>query len=192
MEAPYLSTPRFVVRPSGTDDAGAAAAWLPLPFPIGRERGEATLREANAAPWGHQDPLDLLVCRRRDGVVLGAFRLTGVAGRTGTCRLTVGPAVAPDEGDAIRGDLIPVIIGWMRDELDLMTVGLWLPSDDDRSIAAAESAGMTSAVRLREHVARPGGRVDLLRYEILGRPWTVPAADDRPTGESRGEVRGDG
>ncbi|MEJ7763473.1 MAG: hypothetical protein WKF80_11840 [Thermomicrobiales bacterium] len=187
MEASYLSTARFVVRPGGADDAESASAWLPLPFPLSRERAETTLRDANAAPWGHQDPLDLLVCRRADGVVLGAFRLTGLAGRVGTCRLTIGPVVAADEGDAIRTDLIPVMVRWMRDELGLMTVGMWLPSDDGSGIAAAGSTGMTLAVRLREHVDRPGGRVDLLRFEAVGKPWMIPGGEDRSTSEVRGD-----
>lgn len=195
MEAPYLSTPRFLVRPAGTEDAAWAAAWSSSPFPLSREQAEGRLREANAVPWGQQDPLDLLICRRTDGTVLGAFRLSGLVGRVGTIRLTVATRVTSEEADAIRTDLIPIIVRWMRYELGLMTVGLWLPADDQAGIAAAESEDMTLSVRLREHVARSDDRVDLLRYEILGRPWRVPADDGQAEVGSvaqtqRGEVEG--
>jgi hypothetical protein len=51
---------------------------------------------------------------------------------------------------------------------------LEIPSDQNVTIAAARELGMPLAVRLREHIARPGHRVDLLLYQAPGPVWTYP------------------
>jgi hypothetical protein len=46
-----------------------------------------------------------------------------------------------------------------------------IAADETETVAAAEALGMTASVRLREHIARPGHRVDLLLYQALFAPW---------------------
>jgi RimJ/RimL family protein N-acetyltransferase len=62
-------------------------------------------------------------------------------------------------------------VPWLLDELALMTVKIRIPADDVALIAAAERAGMRQAVRLREAIARPQGRVDLLMFERVNAQW---------------------
>ena len=62
------------------------------------------------------------------------------------------------------GDILTLVVPWLLEEIGLMTVVLETPADDDAMISAAEAGGMSIAVRRREHVVRPGGRVVVLTW----------------------------
>lgn len=102
------------------------------------------------------------------GDFAGGIRITRSNNRTGTLALTV-----PD--DPARGDILAGILGlvvpWLIREIGLMSVVLDAPADDSEMIRAAGAAGMVEAVRRREHLVRPTGRVDLLQFERVNLGW---------------------
>jgi len=64
-------------------------------------------------------------------------------------------------------------VPWLRDEVEQMTVTVSVPADEGATITVLEELGMVRAARLREHLARPGARVDLLVYQALKPGWEV-------------------
>ncbi len=75
--------------------------------------------------------------------------------------------MSDEESDALRAEVLGLVVPWLRDELELMTVTVDIAADDPAALAAATALGMVLGVRLREHVARPAGRVDLLQFQAL-------------------------
>jgi RimJ/RimL family protein N-acetyltransferase len=52
-------------------------------------------------------------------------------------------------------------------------VRLTVAADQPATLAAADALGMVRAARLREWLARPGGRVDQIYCEALNPRWEV-------------------
>ena len=88
--------------------------------------------------------------------------------------LTQGAAI--EDGDEVRVEALRLVVPWLRDEVEMMTVTASIPADELALIAAAEAMGMVRQARLREHVVRPGGRVDLVLYQALNPRREVPRA----------------
>jgi hypothetical protein len=89
--------------------------------------------------------------------------------RTAVIRLHMAPWLV--DADELRGDAVRLLVPWLRDEGQHITVTLDIAVDQPATAAAAESAGMVQTARFREWYARPGGRVDRLVYEALNPFW---------------------
>lgn len=176
MRPPYLTGHLAYLRPLLAADAERAVAWFGGPFPINATRAERVLKEAHTDPWG-PGQLQLAVVRLSDEEIVGGVIVSGLHGRTAEVAIHIAAAVADDEAEALRADLVRLTIPWLRDECELMTVTLHLPADLAKTIAAAEAVGMIQGACLRQHIARPGGRVDLLVYQALNKGWVVADAE---------------
>ncbi len=197
MFPPYLSTEGLAIRAMVAGDARTAARWFPGPFPVGAEAaGRWLTAQHRMSPWDDPAHLWLVIVRPATGGVgndqspddvVGSVRVGSPRARTPTVTVHVAPALTPDDADRIQAGVIRVVVAWLRDELGAMVVTLGIGSDQPGSIAAAEGLGMVRAARLREHLARPGRRVDLIWYQALGPAPRIaaPGADD--VGTTRGQ-----
>jgi RimJ/RimL family protein N-acetyltransferase len=166
--APYLSNDRLGLRGPLIEDAAQAQRW----FQSGGGDVEETIRELRrleSIPWGGNPVILLVAMDLPSGEIAGGVRIVRSANRTGTLALTV-PDMHPRRGDIVA-DILGLVVPWLVGEIGLMSVVLDAPSDDTGMIRAAEDAGMVEAVRRREHLARPAGRVDLLQFQRVNAEW---------------------
>jgi RimJ/RimL family protein N-acetyltransferase len=173
MRPPYLTGDRLYLRAMLPEDAAHPTAWFDSPFPIATTRAETWLKETLTHAWGGQDPLPLAVVRRADEEVVGGLTVEHVNDHAGEVRFRMAPSLPAAEADALEAEALRLVVTWLRDEREQMAVVAAVAADHPTTIAAAEAVGMEPAARLREHLARPGGRADLLFYQALGRPWWV-------------------
>ncbi len=167
MRPPYLTGDRVYLRPLLAGDAEQASAWFESPFPINSTRAADFLKEAHTRAWGEADPLYLAVVRLADETIVAGTRVSGHSGRLGRARVHTAPWLSREEAEALSAEILGLIVPWLRDELELMTVTIDIAADEPASVAAATALGMVLGVRLREHVVRPDGRVDLLQFQAL-------------------------
>ncbi len=167
MRVVYLTGERVYLRPLVAEDKDGAAAWFPGPYPVNATRAEAWLAEEQADAWDRRTR-HYAIARVADDAVVGGVMLQ-TDRRTGMLGFHMAPWL-PDADD-LRAEALRLLIRWVRDDLELMAVAAQVAADEPATIAAAEALGMTANVRLREHIARPGHRVDLLLYQALFAPW---------------------
>lgn len=171
MRAAYLTGETIYLRALVEADKETAAAWYAGPFPTNAARAEDWLREAHTDIWRHNKPRHYAIAQVVDDAPIGGARLAQQGGRRGFLTFSVAPW--RDDADRIQAEALRIVVPWARDDLELMTLTVPLAADETATIAAAEALGLTVAARLREFVARPGGRVDRLYYEALNTPWKV-------------------
>lgn len=189
MRPPYLSTERLTLRAMVAADAEVATSWFPAPFPVSAGHAARWLVDAHrSSPW--DDPATLWLAILRHGSdgdesrvdVVGAVRLLHPRARTSDISFHLAPRLTHEEADALQAGVVRLVVPWVRDELEAMVLTLSIGADQPDSIAAAEALGMIQAARLREHVARPGRRADLLWYQALnprGRGADAQATEGR-------------
>ncbi len=178
MRPAYLTGDRIYLRPLLSGDAEQATAWFESPFPINTTRAASFLLEVHTQAWGEADPLHLAVVRLDDEVIVGGTMVKGHSGPYGRVRVRSAPWLSAEEAEALRAETLSLVIPWLRDELELMTVTVDIAADEPASLAAATALGMILGVRLREHQVRPGGRVDLLQFQALNPNRRVPEGGD--------------
>jgi len=81
------------------------------------------------------------------------------------------PDPVSEAAQRVRAAVLRMVVPWMMGELNLMTAVIDVPADETVVIEAARELGLVEVVRLREHIARPSGRVDLLMLERVNRRW---------------------
>jgi RimJ/RimL family protein N-acetyltransferase len=167
MRVVYLTGERVYLRPLVAEDKERTAAWFPGPFPINATRAEEWLQEEHASAWSRWAQ-HYAIARVTDDVVVGGVTFWNDH-RKGAFLFHMAPGLP--EADALRGEALGLLVRWARDDLELMTVVAHLAADEMETIAAAEALGMTANGRLREQIARPGHRVDVLVYQALFAPW---------------------
>jgi RimJ/RimL family protein N-acetyltransferase len=168
----YLSGPRVYLRAVVEADKERGAAWLDQTFPVNVARAEAALKEEHEGPWWRRAERRLVIALGEDDEVVGSALVSSHnANRTGRLRFQMAPW--RDDADALRAEALGLLVHWLRDETELMTVTVELPADQPATIAAAEAFGMVRNARLRERFARPGARVDCLVYQALNPRWEV-------------------
>jgi RimJ/RimL family protein N-acetyltransferase len=167
LRATYLTGERVYLRGMTLADKDHATAWFDGPFPIDATRAEEFLKDE------HKD-----LSSRERHLIIGLTDTDEIAGclhiYTNGQTADIWFSMAPwlDDADSLQADTLRMVIPWLRDEATMITTDLEVPADESRTIAAAEELGMQLAVRLREHIARPGHRVDLLLYQAPGPAWT--------------------
>lgn len=174
MRATYLTGETLYLRALTEADKETTGAWYAGPFPINAARAEDWLREAHTDIWRTNKARHYVIAQVADDAPVGGATLAVRSGRRGLLSFSF-PSWRND-ADALRAEALRIVVPWVRDDLELMVLTLFIAADETATIAAAEALGMERAVRLREFVARPGGRIDQLLYEARNAPWKVADA----------------
>jgi RimJ/RimL family protein N-acetyltransferase len=169
MRATYLTGERIYLRAMTLDDKDHAPAWFDSPFPIDKSRAESFLKDEHKDLSARMRYL-MIALTETDAPVGGMHMYTN--GRVAYIWFVTAPWL--EDADGIKADAMRLVVPWLRDEATMATTDVEIPSDQTQMIAAAEELGMRFAVRLREHITRPGHRVDLLKYQSLGPAWSFP------------------
>jgi RimJ/RimL family protein N-acetyltransferase len=173
LRAVYLTGDRVYIRALLLGDKEHATAWFDSPFPINATRAEEYLRETHKGQLSRRLPL--VIARRDTDEVIGGV-LVRSNDRHADIRTRMAPWLA--DGDDLRAAALRLLVPWLRDEAQHMTVTVEIAADQARTIATAEQLGMQQTARFREYVARPGGRVDLLILQALNPFWERAAEGD--------------
>ncbi len=174
MRAAYLTGAQVYLRALVADDKATVATWFAGPFPSNATQGERWLKDVYSDEWGANRPRYLVIVRAEDDRPIGGVALTVRENRRGLVHFAMAPWLA--EADALRAEALRLLVPWVRDDLELMTLELYLAADEATTRAMAEELGLREGARLREFVARPGGRADRLLYQALNTPWRVADA----------------
>lgn len=170
--ASYLQDGRYGLRAAVPEDAERAVAWHEGSFPITPDAARDLLAGHETIAWGINPTIRLMVVDLATGDVVGGAVVERDDNRVGKLRITAGGAMRePGDAQDLRASVLRLLVPWVMDELDLMTVVIDVPADEALLIDAATELGMAEAVRLREHVLRSFGRVDLLMLERVNRNW---------------------
>lgn len=167
--APWLMGERIGLRAPLLDDAAVADRWY-----IGEDAGDEGavrrgLQKRESIPWGGNPVITLVIIDLASREIAGGVMATRSGNRT--CRLEVRVPGSPVDRAVTLREALALVVPWLLHEVGLMTVVLDTPADDEALVRAAEAAGMVEAVRRREHVVRPRGRVDLLQLEGVNMEW---------------------
>ncbi len=173
MLAVYLTGDVVALRAFEIADTKQAMAWHEGVFPIDPERAEKYLRD-------ELDGLNtrkaaLAIVRRSDDAVVGGVRVR-LNPRHSDIYIQMAPALP--EADELRGEVLKLLVPWLRDEGQNITVTVDLAADAPLSIAAARDAGMEQTARFREWYFRSGGRVDRLVFQAIHPQWQTARVDD--------------
>jgi hypothetical protein len=171
MRVAYLTGETIYLRALTAADKEIAVAWSAGPFPTNAARAEDWLRETHTDIWRNNKPRHYAIAQVADDATIGGVRLALQSGRRGFLTVTVAPWC--DDLDRVQAEVLGIVVPWARDDLEMMTLTVQLAADETATIAAAEGLGLTLAARLREFVARPGGRVDRVLYQVLYEPWRL-------------------
>lgn len=169
--APFLTGAKLGLRHPVVGDARHATSWYEGPFPINRQQAEALLRATETHAWGSAPETRLIADSVADGTTVGGAVVERQHDRIGKIGLSAAIWHSAAVRDGIHADILELLVPWMLGELDLMVVTVDVPADHGVTIERAVSLGLGEVVRLREHVRRPGGRVDLLTFEIINPAW---------------------
>jgi RimJ/RimL family protein N-acetyltransferase len=167
--APWLATNRIGLRAPELADVTDAERWFIGDRPADGTSVERQLRRRESIPWGGNPVLTLVAIDLRTGRIAGGIMATRSSNRVAALHVQVPPG-DPDR-ELILRDILALTVPWLLHEVGLMTVVLGTPADDTGMVEAALQAGMVEAVRRREHILRPGGRMDLLQLERVNRTW---------------------
>lgn len=176
--ATYLTGRSIGLRAPSLEDAGWISAWDDAPLPRTPEVGREMLRRSEQAAWGIAEHVRLMIIDLQSGDIVGSVTIERQHDRIGKIRIAVASMLGLDRREAIECDSLDLVVPWMRDELDLMILVLDIASDRTAAIARAEALGLTEAVRLRDHIQRPRGRVDLVTLESINPAWRHLLAGD--------------
>ncbi|MDQ4044825.1 MAG: hypothetical protein M3173_05185 [Chloroflexota bacterium] len=170
--ATYLQDGRYGLRAPLPEDAAHAGSWWEGAFPISAEAAGKLLTESETIPWGNNPTIRLMVVDLATDAVVGGVPVERNDNRVSKLRITVGGSEPSGKGaQRVRASVLRLLVPWVMDELGLMTTVIDVPADETILIDGARDLGMVEAVRLREHVLRPSGRVDLLMLELVNRQW---------------------
>lgn len=173
MRAIYLTGSLIHLRGMLPSDKDTALAWFPGPYPVNSVRAKTFLEEEHKG-WGRRVQ-HYAICLNEDDSVVGGVRIW-----SSTSHANVTFQVAPwrRDGGAIRADALRVLVPWLRDERDLINSAFELAADDEAASAAARELGLVPGARLREWLARPGGRTDLVIWQAPNPRWLQLEARD--------------
>lgn len=169
MRAVYLTGETLYLRALQSSDKEIAAAWHQSPFPIGADRAEEILKEAHGDPEEARRWL-LAIARVADDEVVGSVLIVFWR-HEANVTFHFAPSVA--EPDPLHAEALRLVVAWLRDDHEELLIETYIPADMPATLAAAEEVGMTPRARLRECIARPGHRVDLIFAQ-----WVHPMVEE--------------
>lgn len=167
MRVVYLTGPTVYLRAMVSGDKEHGAAWFDGAFPINAARAETILKEEQK-----DRPMRYAILRLEGDEIVGSARVAS-HDRLRTCELTFHMAPWLPDAGALRAEALRLLVPWLRDQVEVMVVEAPIAADEHEMIEAAGALGMVLSVRLREFLARPGGRVDQLIYQALNPRWEV-------------------
>jgi hypothetical protein len=168
----WLRDDRYGLRAPVPADAEVAGAWYEGAFPISPEAARALLEEQEAIAWGGNPTIRLVVTKLDTGTVVGGALVERQDNRVAKLQITAGgPDRAGEAAQRLRATVLRLLVPWVMGELNMMTAVIDVPADEAIVIDAARELGLVEVVRLRDHIARPGGRVDLLMLERVNSRW---------------------
>ncbi len=170
MRVGYLTGEHIYLRPLEEADQETATAWFASPFPINATRAK-TFFDEQPAHWWDQESHTLVIARVDDDTPVGGLKISSEHRRMAALRFHMAPVL--EDADPLRAEALRIVVPWLRDEHEYMVVELITADDEVETIAAAEDLGMKLCIRLREFIARPGGRVDELSYVATNPRWEV-------------------
>jgi RimJ/RimL family protein N-acetyltransferase len=171
MVASYLSGRNIGLRAPALDDAESIATWDDGSLPRNPDAGREMLCRTEQTAWGNAEHLRLMIVDLSGGNVVGSVMIERQHDRIGKIRIISAPMLPAARRDAVEGEVLDLVVPWMRDELDLMVLVLDIASDRAAVLARADEHGFREVVRLREHILRPQGRVDLVTLELINPAW---------------------
>jgi RimJ/RimL family protein N-acetyltransferase len=167
LRATYLTGDRLYLRAMVHADKEHSTAWFDSPFPIDSTRAERFLKEEHKNL--SSSSRHLIIALRETDEIVGRLNLFN-NGREANIWFTMAPW--REDADRLQAEALKIAIPWLRDEATMVTTDVEIAADLIETIASAEELGMVRSVRLREHIARPGYRVDVLIYQALGPAWS--------------------
>ncbi|HEV2128097.1 MAG TPA: GNAT family protein [Thermomicrobiales bacterium] len=170
--AGYLQDGRYGLRAPVPEDADYVTTWHEEPFPMTLEAARDLLIQQETIPWGNNPAIRLMIVDLVTDAVVGGAIVERDDNRVSKLVITVGgPDPTGEAAQRVRAAVLRLLVPWVMGELSLMTTVIDVPADETILIDAAKDLGMVEAVRLREHILRPSGRVDLLMLELVNRQW---------------------
>jgi RimJ/RimL family protein N-acetyltransferase len=164
----FLTGPTLYLRGIERDDAKVSSAWIPSLFPapadLVLERLEA--EEARDEEWMRYR---LVACRRSDDRPVGSVECESEDQRS--CYISIHSDPLLGEADAIRAEILRLVVPWLLHEREMMVVWLEAPEGDRAVAEAGAGLGMRVAFRLREAVWHDGSRQAVICYEALHPAW---------------------
>lgn len=175
MRAVYLTGDDFYLRAMVLDDKDHAVAWFHSLIPMDPVAAESKLKKLHELGWDEPDEMYLAIVRSSDDQVIGSALIARENQHIARLHIRCAPTL--QQGESLRAKVLELLVRWLRDEREKMVMRIEIPEDEPLMLAAAERLGMEPATRMREYVARPGGRVDALGYEALNRAIKVGTGD---------------
>ncbi len=174
----YLTGERIYLRAPLKDDTAASASWFPSVFPVGSGKAESHLKDQLKRVWWPGDRLHMMVVRADDDQIVGGVIVEHPTGPTTTVALRFSPILAFADADRMQADTLKILVPWLINEAEVLTITVDVGADQDLTLAAAGELGMSQQVRLREFLARPGGRVDMIQLQALNPRRAACVTDD--------------
>ena len=182
----YLTGQRLSLRAPLKDDIAASASWFPSVFPVSSGKAETYLKDQLKRFWWAADEFHLMIVRLKDGQVVGGVVIERPTGPAAEISLRIAPSLTFNQADRTRADALKLLVPWLLNEAETLTITVNVGADQLQTLDAAESLGMSHQVRLREFLARPGGRVDMIQLQALN-PRRAARVTDVP-GSGEGEL----
>ena len=163
----YLTGARLYLRAPIKDDTARSASWFPSVFPVSSGQAETYLKDTLKKVWWPGDQHHLMAVRATDDQVIGGVIIEHPSGPAAEISLRFAPILGFDEADRAQADVLNLLVPWLLGEAETLTITVNVGADQTSTLAAAGDLGMTQQVRLREFLARPGGRVDMIQLQAL-------------------------
>jgi hypothetical protein len=173
----YLTGARYYLRAPVNDDVAFSASWFPSVFPVSVGQSERYLKDQLKRVWWASDPFHLVVARVEDDQVVGGVIIKRPSGPGAEISLRFAPALGFAEGDRIQANALELLVPWLLNEAEVLTITVNVGADQARTLDAAAQLGMSQQVRLREFLARPGGRIDMIQLQALNQRRAARVAE---------------
>jgi len=188
----FLVGPSIYLRPLEMGDAATTPFWSDCPFPISADIMEERLKEGVPSDSAN-GTRRLIAARRSDDQPIGSLETSTEDGRTVDVTFSVPDVFGPARRSEVTAEMIRLVVPWLLNELEQMSVRIQIPLSDSVAGEAARAAGMHKAYQLREaYAVRHGERDDLVCFQALHPTWLAKlGAPIEPVfGNVAREVRG--
>ena len=174
----FLVGETLFLRGLEEEDAHRSTGWYDSVYPINPERAAEIIKGyvTDQTPGEHR----MVACRRSDGVPVGSLTLSRWPGNVvfALLRIHVDPALPG--GEAIRSEMLRLIVTWGLSEAELPKILCEFDSGQAASIAAAGALGMHHDATWREQTWRDGAWCDRLLYTAYHPVWAKRLGDPPP------------
>lgn len=171
----FLVGETIYFRPIELEDAATASTWRRAPFPAPAEVVEKQIKERLEVddPGELHDRMLLLACRRADDRVAGSVEIDNEGWRFGEIRPHFDPLATEDAKGALVAESIRILVPWMLDERQLMTVMVEDVGVRPEVEKTVEDLGGRLTARHREANLVDGERIDAVHYQFFNDRWVA-------------------